>query len=137
MQINDRYLNTFKLTFADNAELFAVVPEERPLTGFERGGDIAISTDIPAEDDRASQIDIIYRDTNRDDALHYELVGEEAQAKRETFVIPRKDGNDADTVGYRFQGLLSAADARLWYRAKFGYEEAPEPAPDAPMDNAE
>ena len=122
MQINDRYLNTFKLKFVDSAELFALTATEIPLSGFEKGGDPCISTDIPPEDERASQLDIIYRDTNPDDAMHYELVGEEAEAKRSTFVIPRRDGNDVDSVGFLFVGLLHQDDARLWYRHKWGYE---------------
>ncbi len=130
MQINDRYLNTFKLQFADNAELFALTGTEVPLSGFEKGGDPCISTDIPPEDERASQLDIIYRDTNADDAFHYELTAPEAEAKRSTFVIPRRDGNDIDTVGYLFTGLLHHQDARLWYRAKFGYEQAEQQSDD-------
>lgn len=130
MQITDRYLNTFKRNFADRAALAAIEAEERPLTGFERGGDFCIATDIPPEDERAAQLDVIHRDTNPDDALHYELADEEAEARRETFVIPRRDGNDVDTVGYRFAGLLHPEDARYWYRAKFGYE-TPEDAPAA------
>lgn len=130
MQINDRYLNTFKRQFADMATLAAEEPTEVPLSGFEKGGDPCISTDIPAEEPRAAQLDIIYRDTNPDDAMHYELVGEEAEANRQTFVIPRRDGNDIDTVGYLFTGLLHHQDARLWYRAKFGYEQGEQQSDD-------
>ncbi len=53
-----------------------------------------------------------------------------AEAKRSTFVIPRRDGNDIDTVGYLFTGLLHHQDARLWYRAKFGYEQAEQQSDD-------
>lgn len=114
MEITEKYLKAF-------AELEPLQePREIPLNGYEKPANILISTDIPPEDKRASQINITYIDVNEQTEA-WEFVYDRTKAK--TLVIPQLDGNDIDTVGYEFEGLVTASSARKWYREKFGYFE--------------
>lgn len=125
MQITDRFIARFAITSIPE-------PVEIPLSGFESRGQWVASTDIPAEDERASQLDIIYRDDNPPDTDAWDIEPE----KFKTFVVPRRDGNDIDSCGYLFDGILAPADARGWYRAKWGYAE-PEPVEPAAEEPSE
>ncbi len=123
MDITNEFIDAFKVEPES--------PEEISLDGLVgvfgsviKSGQFAISTDIAPEEPRASQLDLIYQDMNPPGTQPWNIDGNLFR----TIVIPKKDGNDIDTVMFVFDGIVSARDARLWYRAKWGYEAQPAPA---------
>ncbi len=118
MFVSEKYLNRFKLAFADPADLLALEPEEITLSGFEQAASSAITLDPPEGSDLPHAISIIHRDENPDDSELWEL----DDGKRQTLVIPQPPAG----IGYLFAGLLAPADARLWCRNRLGFEAGQE-----------
>ncbi|RYE39641.1 MAG: hypothetical protein EOP21_10440, partial [Hyphomicrobiales bacterium] len=114
MFVSPRYLDRYKLKFANETDLLAVAPVELPLHGFEQVGTSSVGLDAPISGEFPEAIGILYQDSNPDDAESWEL----EQSKRRTFItIPDHP------IGYMFDGLLAPADAKTWFRNRFAIPE--------------
>ena len=115
MFVSPRYLDKFCLKFEDEVALLALVPTEIVLNTFEAVGHTSIVLDAPADGDYPAAINLNYQDLNPDTAESWEL---DAGLRKTLVTIP------GHPVGWLFDGLLAAGDARTWFRAKF---EIPSP----------
>lgn len=118
MDSSPQYIQFHSEKFETLEELAALKPVEIPLSGYERNCDYIMHTDIDAEDVHATQLNIIYQDENlKAEPFNFKF----DRSKVKTLCMPKLDGNDIDTVGYEFEGIISQFDLVKWYRMKWGY----------------
>lgn len=126
MRLTLDYLKEFCLKFESRRELFRLTPKQINLHGYEQPPNSSVMLDVTEESGLPQNL-LIFRNDDNDDNRQWEL----DPAKRSTLI--RLEGHSK--VGYVFDGLLSDADARLWFRRLFGLEGLDEPALPPPAED--
>lgn len=109
MQVTEKHLEWYALPIVGE-------PAEIVLNGYEVPGTHAIGID----DENGRYLSVSYRDDNPQDMRPSDIP--EGRENRQTFAIVKHDGLNVETVGYRFDGLVTINDIRTWYRTREGLD---------------